>query len=107
MPQVRGRDPEPDPHRWRLRLGRGLVQGDPDRGVEGGRAGKIIWEPATLFYTNHVRKFNGNFSFRILLGIVKNNFLSFTEGILGGPCPLQKSKFQFSYTHRVAIQKWL
>ena len=41
------------------------------------------------------------------MGIAKNNFLSFTEGILGGPCPLQKSKFQFSYTHRVAIQKWL
>ena len=67
----------------------------------------LVWEPATLFYTYHVRKNNGTFLFRILLGIAKNHFLSFTEGILGGPYPLQKSKFQFSYTHRVAIQKWL
>ena len=60
-----------------------------------------------ISYTNRVRKNNSIFWLGILLSIAKNHFLSFAEGILGGPYRFQKSKFQFSYTNRVRIQKWM
>ena len=59
----------------------------------------VAWEPETLFYKDHVRKRDSIYSIKIVLGIAKNHFLSFTEGILGGGhSPLKIHNFSFLTT---------